>query len=311
MIPSRINNQKICIACLNWGMGHLSRCIPIINRLLNQNNIIFFAGNESQIKIIQTYFDHKVKYLSLEDYPFKFKGNGNFSLDILVNLKKLKSHISTEQKQLRKWEEKFNFDIVISDHRYGFYSKKSISIFITHQVYLPTSFFFRWINLFHHTKLKRFNYIWVPDDKARTTSFKLSKPIAKFDIKYIGILSRFELYDLTNKLEEKNIIVLVSGPDPYAKLFFENQAQRLEKNSTVTFILPRKLNSDYENKNLNVHYASNWKKVDLLLMQSKKIIATNGYSTLMDLRYLKKEVELYPTKGQKEQEYLAKVTLDY
>ena len=58
-------------------------------------------------------------------------------------------------------------------------------------------------------------------------------------------------------------------------------------------------------------YLMKYKYKILILMQSKKIIATNGYSTLMDLKYLKKEVELYPTKGQKEQEYLAKVTLDY
>lgn len=311
MTPSSINNQKICIASLNWGMGHVSRCIPIINRLLNQNNTLFFAGNSAQIKVIETYFDAKVKYLRLEDYPFNFKGKGHFRLDLFANLKKLNAHISSEQKQLNEWQEKFNFDLVISDHRYGFYSEKCTSIFITHQINLPVPFFFRWINQFHHAKLKKFNTIWVPDDEARTLSFNLSKPTTKLKIKYIGILSRFEVYDFEKKLEEKNIIVLISGPDPYAKLFFETQAQRFGENSKITYVLPRKLNSEWENRNLNIHYASNWKEVDLLLIQAKKIIALNGYSTLMDLKHLKKEVELYPTKGQAEQEYLAKVNPNY
>lgn len=311
MTPSSINNQKICIVCLNWGMGHVSRCIPIINRLLNQNNTLFFAGNPEQIKVVESYFDTKVKYLKLEDYPFYFKGKGKFSLDILSNLNKLNTHIKKEKKLLSSWLETFNFDLVISDHRYGFYSKKCTSIFITHQINLPIPFFLRWINKFHHAKLNKFDAIWVPDDKARTLSFKLSKPSTKLNINYIGILSRFELYDFKNKQDEKHIIVLISGPDPYAKLFFETQAQRFGENSTIKYILPRKLNSKWENRNLDIHYSSDWKEVDLLLIQAKKIIAINGYSTLMDLKYLKKEVELYPTKGQTEQEYLAKVNPNY
>jgi predicted glycosyltransferase len=46
---------------------------------------------------------------------------------------------------------------------------------------------------------------------------------------------------------------------------------------------------------------------DDLFFESETIISRTGYSTLMDLKILNKKAILYPTKGQKEQEYLAKI----
>ncbi|NBX80882.1 MAG: hypothetical protein EBQ94_10990, partial [Flavobacteriales bacterium] len=83
-------SKRILISPLNWGFGHVSRCIPLISKLLKQNNSIYIACDNQQKDIFQFYFsDSLITYLSHEGYPFQFSGNGNFSWDLLLSLRKL------------------------------------------------------------------------------------------------------------------------------------------------------------------------------------------------------------------------------
>lgn len=308
MLPSDIFNKKVCISPLNWGMGHVSRCISIINKLIEQKNSVYFAGSAPQSNVINNYFGNKINYLELKEYPFKFSNKGNFGLDILLNYRKLSQHLKYENDQLSKWYKNYQFDIIIADHRYGFYNKNSYSIFLTHQTFLPLPYYLNYINVFHRNKLKKFNKIWVPDNFDRKLTGKLSKPLKKIKTDYIGPISRFELYKTSEYSEYKNhTLIVISGPDPYAKLFFEEQFELHSNSKNTLFILPRKLNSKFEGTSQSIIYSTNWRTVDQLFLDAKKIISRSGYSTIMDNYFLKKECEYYPTKGQLEQEYLSKI----
>ncbi len=53
MIPLKdIHNKTILISPLDWGWGHTTRCVSIINELMKEGNKIIFAGNLAQIKFI-------------------------------------------------------------------------------------------------------------------------------------------------------------------------------------------------------------------------------------------------------------------
>jgi len=41
-IPKKL---KVLVAPLNWGLGHATRCIPIINELIFQNCDVFIAAD--------------------------------------------------------------------------------------------------------------------------------------------------------------------------------------------------------------------------------------------------------------------------
>ena len=83
MKPEEIQNQRILFSALNWGMGHVSRSIPLIHQLKNQDNILFIACSPAQQKIFEAYFDN-LNFIHHEDYPFRFNGRGNFSFDFYV-----------------------------------------------------------------------------------------------------------------------------------------------------------------------------------------------------------------------------------
>ena len=78
---STLSNQKILVACNDWGMGHLMRSIPIINQLLKQENEIVFVGTDFQLKVLKEYIS-SIETILQQGYPFSFKGDGKWSLDL-------------------------------------------------------------------------------------------------------------------------------------------------------------------------------------------------------------------------------------
>jgi len=303
MLPSDIHNKRILLSPLNWGMGHVSRCIPLIDLFLRNGNEVFVACDESQRAIFEDYFP-EVNFINHPGYPFKFGKHGNFGLDLAKQFKQLTSRLTTEKKEVNQFVEEFEIDILVSDHRYGFKSDKVHSIFLSHQLHLPVKWYEKWVQKIHLSFLKQFDEIWVPDNDNSDYSGALSERITGLKIQYIGILSRFQLYELPeNRSIEKTIIV--SGPDVYAERFaLEQLSSERNSNQDCVMILSESIVLKQIPTNFTIQLSTDWKECDRIILQSKKIISRCGYSTLMDLGVLKVPFEITPTPGQREQEYL-------
>jgi hypothetical protein len=48
--------KKILIAPLDWGLGHTTRCIPLIRFLIDNNCMVQLAANKSQEVLIRSEF---------------------------------------------------------------------------------------------------------------------------------------------------------------------------------------------------------------------------------------------------------------
>lgn len=302
MKPEDIQNKKILYSALNWGMGHVSRSISIIQQLVQQGNKLFIACSENQKIIFKCYFPD-LKYINHEEYPFKFKGKGNFETDLALNFYSLYKRLKKEKSEVNKIIAENDINIVISDHRYGFHSQNIQSIFITHQINLPVNWIFKWVDRIHKTLISKFSTVWILDTANSTFAGNLSRNKNLKNCEYIGIHSRFSLYPSTGKSISK--IVIVSGPEPYANKFFQSQLEQAEKANEKTILITNSNNYNQSNaENITIISSSDWKKCDELILKAKKIVSRAGYSTIMDIETLQAKSELHPTKGQKEQEYL-------
>ncbi|MCH5715284.1 hypothetical protein [Niabella hibiscisoli] len=58
---------RILVAPLDWGLGHTTRCIPVIKALLKCNVEVVMAGNKVQEKVLTAEFPDN-KFLFLEGY---------------------------------------------------------------------------------------------------------------------------------------------------------------------------------------------------------------------------------------------------
>ena len=295
MKPSDITNSTILFSPLNWGMGHVSRSISLLDELIENGNRIIVACDEDQRKIYKCYFDN-VRYANHEGYPFEFGGKGNFAWDLSKRMSSLNQRMRQERGEVEKMVDKYKVDVVLSDHRYGFFSMKVPSIFITHQVNLPTRWYEWSVASVHRSLMGLFSTIWVMDESSNRLAGKLSKSSRDKRIEFIGPYTRFSRYEIPKERNGKTVLIL-SGPDIYAKQLldaFENQADLIIGResvikSTEKFVTPK-----------------DWLEQDQIILNASKIISRSGYSTIMDLDYLGAESVLIPTIGQREQVYLAK-----
>ena len=119
-----------------------------------------------------------------------------------------------------------------------------------------------------------------------------------FKARYIGPYSRFQFYDIP---KEKTIdsVLVASGPVVYAQKLIDSELSRMS-NSNVAVIANEAINVPEG----IVKVSDDWKKQDELILSAAKIVSRSGYSTIMDLHYLKIKSKLIPTPGQREQVYL-------
>lgn len=303
MRPENIVNQRILLSPLNWGMGHVARCIGLIHQLQNQGNELFIACEEAQKVVFEEYFEG-ITFISHSGYPFYFGGKGHFGLDLLRRMKSLSKRMKQERVEVEKMVDDHTIDYVISDHRYGFQSKRAHSIFMTHQVNLPLKWYEKSVGKIHRKLMLKFDHIWILDDESSSLAGKLSENCPKNGM-YIGHYSRFSLYEqLASKSDE--IVLIASGPDVYARLLIENVlAENRDVNKLIVMHAP--------SLKLSLEVSANsgdWKEKDALIRSASHIISHSGYSTLMDCKVLGISATFYPTKGQTEQEYLAKRWMD-
>lgn len=298
---------NILIAPLNWGLGHATRCMPVINALLNRGIHPILASDGAALALLrQEYPDLKV--LDLPAYDIKYHGN-NMILTMGTQLPKIISAIFSEQKAIKKIIQDHQIDILISDNRYGIFHPDCHSIFMTHQlnIKIPNNILENLVARINHRLIQRFDECWVPDyPTAPRLAGTLSKNSGLPVVKYTGPLSRMKKATLPM---EYKIAIVLSGPEPQ-RTNLENilLKQLIDYPSKVCFIrgvVEVTTPPLIDNKNISVINYLTATKLNQVLNRSEVVICRSGYSSLMDLVKLNKQAILIPTPGQTEQEYLA------
>ena len=63
--------KKLLLAPLDWGLGHATRCVPIIRDLLNSDCEVWLAGEGAQEKLLREEFP-LLPFLPLKGYRIKY-----------------------------------------------------------------------------------------------------------------------------------------------------------------------------------------------------------------------------------------------
>lgn len=299
--------KRILIAPLNWGLGHATRCIPIIHQLISNQFTPIIASDGVALALLKKEFPN-VETVELPSYNITYAKKGQyFKLKLLKDSPKLVQTIKAEKKVTKQIIENFNIDGIISDNRLGVHSKKIPSVFITHQLQVLSGNT-TWLSTKMHQKIiRKFNECWVPDHKEEPSlSGKLGHcKDVDIPLQYIGALSRFERQATEIKYD---ILVLLSGPEPQRSILEHSLLEAFKDDSrTILFIkgIIEEKQTVTQLNNLTVYNYMTGKELEDAINQSELIVSRSGYTTVMDLSILGKKAFFIPTPGQFEQEYLA------
>jgi hypothetical protein len=307
---------SVLVAPLDWGLGHATRCIPIIYELIHQGVRVVIAANSGQTILLKSEFPD-LEFIESDDYNIRYNGGRLLKWGLLFRVPSLLKRIKKENVWLDDILRHRHIDAVISDNRYGLYHKGCHSVFITHQLQVQSGFGFSFLSRYIDRRILKWNYAfiqkfsscWIPDlESGLSIAGTLSHPakLPSIPVKYIGILSRF--CTSHNNIQKNSLLILLSGPEPQ-RTEFENILLEQIANQTINTVVVRglpgwdfPLPSAREGLQIWNHLPS--KDLNELMNNSQYIVARSGYSTIMDLLAVKKNAILVPTPGQTEQEYL-------
>lgn len=304
--------MKVIYSLCSWGLGHATRSLPVIRKLLEENNELTIISHDRSLQLLQKELGDSVTYIDIPDYPMLISENQRqFVAKSVVYWPYFIKRMEDGLQKLTKILKHQPCDCVISDGRYDMYSKKIPSYFISHQIRilnpLRIKMFERGSETFNKFFFKRFKEVIIPDFKTNDLSGDLSHNLRSIDeaqLHYVGVLSDFNKKKCTKDID---CFFSLSGPEPQRSILEEkilSQVQNLQGNIVMTLgKTEQKHTKDYENVQM-FPYLSKEKREDVL-NRSKLVVSRSGYSTIMDLAVVGTKSLMIPTPGQVEQEYLA------
>ncbi|HRP89527.1 MAG TPA: glycosyltransferase family protein [Edaphocola sp.] len=310
-----ITKKRILLAPLDWGLGHTTRCIPLIRHFKNQGHDVVVAAEGIAAQLLKENFP-EITIVELQGYRIDYSNSQwGFSLKILSQIPKILKAIKSEHQFLENYLSNHYFDLIVSDNRYGFFSSKVKSVILTHQVQILSGkgkLLDSILRKIHKKKLEKFDECWIVDgSEAPGLSGILGHPAQlPKNYKYIGYLSQFDNQKLQIGAAQPNhILILLSGPEPMRSMLALKLWKQCQKLTEYSFIFvsgnPNARPPDHIPAHIEWYSHLSQNKLFEAFENAEMVICRSGYTTLMDLMTLKRPALLIPTPGQTEQEYLA------
>lgn len=314
--------MKVIVAPLNWGLGHATRCIPIINEYLRRGDEVVLAGDGNSLTLLRKRYPN-LRYIELPELQLHYSNTNSQIWTLLKQIPHCLLWAMKDHSALDKLLDIEHFDLIISDNRFFFYTKRTKAVYLTHQLNLILPKHWRWLtpvaNLINRRIINKYAECWVADREPKDGNLagKLSMPVKlKIPLVYKGILSRFSPSDATphsdegQNLKKYNIVAVLSGLEPQRTIFEKEIINTYIGKTENVLIIEGKIGSAYcerKLKNITILPYLDDKTLANALRQAETIVARSGYSTIMDLYQLGvlHKARLVPTPGQTEQEYLA------
>ena len=302
--------KRILVAPLNWGLGHASRCVPIIRSLLALGHEPILGSEGGALALLRREFPD-LAHVELPAYGVEYRSSSMF-WNMCRQSPRFWRAIQQERQFLRHSISQGRFEALISDNRFGLGTKAIPSVFITHQVQIPAPWPWRGlVNRLNHGFIREYGACWIPDWPDGRLAGELAQTCPQLPpIAHLGPLSRLAPQSLPPSFAPYWLVVLLSGPEPRrseleAALWPHLQAA--DKPSVLIRGLAQGNSQAQQAGKVLVYDYLAGDELAQTLQRACWVVCRSGYSSLMDLEVLSiQQALLLPTSGQPEQEYLAR-----
>ena len=300
--------KTILVAPLHWGLGHATRCIPIINALLKNNYNVILGSDGAALLLLQKEFP-QLETIELPSYNITYPKKGKyFRWKILLKIPHFQKTINAEKGIVKRLVEEGKIHGIISDSRWGVRNSEVPCVLLTHQLNVLSGYTSKLSSKIHQRIIKKFDVCWVPD--VDDVVFNLSGNLGHlkkpdFPVNYIGVLSRMKKVEIPKTID---ILALISGPEPQRTALEEKLKEVLGKSDKTVVMIQGIIEEKQKwqtSENIEIVNFMTSEELETTINKSEIVISRSGYTTIMDLAVLEKKAFFIPTPGQYEQEYLA------
>lgn len=310
------NQPRLLYTVLNWGLGHATRSMPVIEAMLEAGAEVILAGEGDSLKLLTDVFP-QLQAEEVQGIQIKYPVNESLAVAMMKQALSILRAIRSEQEQFERLVEKYKPDALISDNRYGAYSSRIPSVLLCHQLRLKTplknSLAEEVLFRLYKPLLKPFHQYWVPDaagDKNLTGELSHhANVLSSLKPHFIGVISRLANVSIADIPDRYDILVIISGPEPQRSAFESSVKTQLKGRPESVLIVQGQPQLSARSKEGNITCISHLPAAELKhhLLTAGTIISRSGHSTLMDLCAVQRSAICIPTPGQTEQEYLAEL----
>lgn len=326
--------MKVLVAPLDWGLGHATRCIPVVREFLRQGAQVELAVVKANARLLREAFPELRQRLA-PSYNVVYPKHGyNMGLWLVKNGVHLNAVSRFEHRFVEEMVARHHYDVILSDNRFGFYSRAAKSIYMTHQrrIAFPQALSAMEPvgQLWHASVMKRFDEVWVPDyEEAPGLAGAMSHvKICPRTLKYVGALSRFSWtvgvgaesaagtvaasaapLGAASGVAESiapayKFVAVVSGVEPARSRFEEKLKQAFARIPGRHAIIQGRPAAGVKTwTEGNVQFFTHLPDAEFarVVQGAEWLVSRGGYSTVMDMAYLGGKCVFVPTPGQYEQ----------
>lgn len=300
---------RVLVAPLDWGLGHATRDVPVIHHLREAGFEVILVADGRPYDFLSSRFPD-LKIIRCPGYDITYPKSDQFMVHMARSGPRIAKALREERKAADRIAEETGADIIISDNRLNFRSSKTKNIFITHQLWVKAGPLTFAASALHRKFYSKFDEIWIPDHAGKENisgdlAF-LKRP--KKNYRYVGPLTRFSLVKTRMHGTGKQLLFMLSGPEPQRTIFEDLVLSELKKNPVPALILRGQPGQPHDSQPIpGVRMLNHLddEKLAAAIGESYAVVSRGGYSTLCDLTAANKKLICIPTPGQTEQEYCA------
>ena len=315
---ARPGGRTVLLSPLDWGLGHASRCVPLVRALRKRGWRVVCCSDGAPLALLRAEFPD-LEFRRVASTPIRYPKSGPAMVPaMLLQVPKILRATRALRRRTEELCAECGASLTISDNRPGFRAEGVESVYMTHQMRLKAprglAFLEGFAERLHDFAARGFSRLWIPDlPGEESLAGSLS---GKEDARHrrVGLLSRFGADAGAAPgpgPDDGPVLALLSGPEPQRTLFERKVAEQLRalgaRATIVRGLAPSAaaVPLPLEAPNLRWIPFAAAAEIAALLKESSIVVARSGYSTVMDLACTGSRALLVPTPGQTEQEHLA------
>jgi len=240
----KAGKRRILFVPLDWGLGHATRLVPLIEEAVRCGDEVWIGGNGRSGAWLKVRFP---------DLPFEvapawtLQHHKHLAWDFLGNLFSFGRGLRADRRWANQTAERLGLTHLVSDHRYGLKVDAGkdgvVSVLVLHQAVPALPGLWRWPRWMEaaswllwpwfRRRMRDFDEVWIPDhaEKARALAPALSHfgglRNLGLPVRYLGWQSRWSGFGVgLPQTNGEALLVVLSGPEPARSLWETNLLQQ-------------------------------------------------------------------------------------